>query len=182
MPTFLAYSARQALRRIDDWTTATRGLDSSDAKIRGGLLLAMEGVYDVAAAALADFAASIGRPAAERVKAIKYLTAVDRKAPPWDGKWWGTQPAQGKPPTRTIAWEGTPRVMATIRTLVTDREAIVRAGAVEAVAATSHRDSLPLFRSRFRASATSRSRRNLTRFRRAGRRRRARPPDRVTAR
>ena len=46
---FLAYSARQALRRIDDWPAAARGLDSPDPKVRAGTLLAMEQVYDVAA-------------------------------------------------------------------------------------------------------------------------------------
>ena len=46
---FLAYSARQALRRIGDWPAVARGLDSTDPKVRAGVLLAMEQVYDVAA-------------------------------------------------------------------------------------------------------------------------------------
>jgi putative membrane-bound dehydrogenase-like protein len=159
---FLAYSAREALRRIDDWPVAARGLSSSDAKVRGGVLLAMEGVYDAAAAGkLADFARSPRRPDAERVQALKCLAAVDRKPPPWDGKWWGTQPAQGKPPAKTIAWEGTPLVTATIRMLVTDRAPTVRAAAVEAVVATSDRESLGLLRSRFRAEDETTVKRNI---------------------
>ena len=72
----------------------------------------MEQVYDVqAASALATFAASSKRPIEERTKAIEYLAEIHRKASPWDGHWWGTQPANGKPPAKTIAWDGTPRVM-----------------------------------------------------------------------
>ena len=57
------------------------------------------------------FASSSKRPVEERTRAIAYLAEVHRKAPPWDGHWWGTQPASRKPPAKTIAWEGTPRVM-----------------------------------------------------------------------
>ncbi len=47
---YLAYSARKALKRIDDWKAAAKGLDSADPKVRAGVLLAMEQVYDVQAA------------------------------------------------------------------------------------------------------------------------------------
>ena len=54
---FLAYSARQAMRRIGDWPAAAQGLDSPDPKVRAGTLLAMEQVYDEAASSrLAEFA------------------------------------------------------------------------------------------------------------------------------
>ena len=127
-----------ALRRIGDWPVAAQGLDSPDARVRAGTLLAMDQVYDMAAASrLADFAASTNRPAAERVRALEYAAEVARKAPPWDGKWWGTQPAKQQPPARTIAWDGTPRVMTTIRDLATDPTAPVRTAAVEAMARTN---------------------------------------------
>jgi len=149
---YLAYSARQALRRIGDWPVIARGLESTDAKVRSGVLLTMEEVYDVTAAGqLARFAESPQRPADERAKAIAYLSEVGRKAPPWDGKWWGTQPAQGKPPAKTIAWEGTPLVMAAIRELMTDKSPEVRTAAVDALAATDDRHSRPLLRTRFTA-------------------------------
>ncbi len=92
----------------------------ADSQVRSGVLLAMEGEYDVTAAdMLAAFASSSRRPEAERIKALEYLVAVHHKPPPWDGRWWGTQPAAGKPPAKTIAWEGTALVLATIRGLVT---------------------------------------------------------------
>jgi putative heme-binding domain-containing protein len=148
--TFLAYSARQALKRIDDWPAASRGLDSPDPKVRAGILLAMNQVYDIdAVSKLAGFASSPARPVAERVKAIEYLVEVDRKARPWDGKWWGTQPARQKPPARTIAWDGTPRVMTTIRELITDKLPSIRIAAVDALVQTNHGESPTLLRARF---------------------------------
>jgi putative membrane-bound dehydrogenase-like protein len=147
---YLAYSARQALRRIDDWRAAAKGLDSPDPKVRAGVLLAMDQVYDVqAAGALALFASSSKRPVEERARAVAYLAEVHRKAPPWDGHWWGTQPANRKPPAKTIAWEGTPRVMTAIRELLTDRSALVRASAVEAIVKTDNRESKGILRARF---------------------------------
>ena len=147
---FVAYSARQALRRIGDWPATAGGLDSTNPKVRAGTLLAMEQVYDGAASSrLAEFAASTGRPIDERVKALEYLAEVARKPPPWDGKWWGTQPAKRKPPAKTIAWEGTPRVMDTIRELTTDQSVPVRTAAVEALVRTNDSDSRKVLRGLF---------------------------------
>ncbi len=159
---YLAYSARQALRRLDDWKAAAKGLDSSDPKIRAGVLLAMEQVYDAAAvAALAQFASSSKRPVGERTKALRYLAEVHHKAAPWDGHWWGTQPAQHKPPAKTIAWEGTPRVTATIRELLADKLAPVRAAAVEGVVTTNDRESRGVLRTRFSAETDAKVKRAI---------------------
>ena len=149
---YLAYSARQALKRIGDWGAAAKGLDSPDARVRAGVLLAMEQVYDVRAAGeLAEFASSSKRSLEERARAIAYLAEVHHKAPPWNGHWWGTQPASQKPPAKTIAWEGTPRVMVTIRELLADdRAAAVRLAAVDALVKTDNRDSRGVLRMRFR--------------------------------
>ena len=148
--TFLAYSARQALKRIDEWLVVMPSLDSPDPKVRAGVLLAMNQVYDVAVVSkLAGFASSPARPVAERIKALEYLVEVDRKAPPWNGKWWGTQPARQKPPARTIAWDGTPLVMTTIRELITDNMPPIRVAAVDALVQTNHGESPSLLRVRF---------------------------------
>ncbi len=149
---YLAYSARQALKRIGDWRVAAKGLDSADPKVRAGVLLAMDQVYDgLAAGALADFASSSKRSLEERTHAIAYLADVHRKAPPWDGHWWGTQPANQKPPAKTIAWEGTPQVMVTMRELLNDDPAAgVRLAAVEAMVKTEPRSAKDILRLRFR--------------------------------
>jgi putative membrane-bound dehydrogenase-like protein len=159
---YLAYSARQALKRIDDWRTAAKGLDSPDPKVRSGVLLAMDEVYDVqASSALALFASSSKRPVEERARALAYLAEVHRKAPPWDGRWWGTQPANRKPPAKTITWEGTPRVMTTLRELLTDRSAPVRLAAVEAIVKTDNRESKSILRVRFREEKDANTKRAI---------------------
>jgi putative membrane-bound dehydrogenase-like protein len=146
---FLAFSARQALRRIGDWPRAAKWLDSPDPKIRAGVLLAFEGVYDDAAVmALNGWS---GHTMDERVQTIQFLAEVARKAPPWDGKWWGTQPATGKPPARTIDWSQTRRVLASFRSLVKVQVYAVplRLAAVEAIVDINDRESLPILRSQF---------------------------------
>ncbi len=72
---------------------------------------------------------------------------------PWDGKWWGTQPASGKPPARTIDWSETRLVLATIRGLVKLRGIPVplQLAAVEAIVEIKDRESLPMLRSQFSA-------------------------------
>jgi putative membrane-bound dehydrogenase-like protein len=145
----LAYSARKALDRIGDWEGIAQGLDSADPKVRAGTLLTLERVYDRdAAEALSRFAESTANPAAERAKALLVLAQVHRRAAPWDGKWWGTQPARNKPPAKTIAWEGTPVVLAAIYTLLGDPSVPVRLAAVEAVVETGDKVTLADLRQR----------------------------------
>jgi putative membrane-bound dehydrogenase-like protein len=152
--TFIAYSARQALRRIGDWPRTARGLESPDPKIRAGTLLTLEQVYDDAAVmALDRFVMRDLHPTDERVKALGFLAEVARKAPPWNGKWWGTQPAKGEPPARTIDWSGTRTVLATIRGMMKSKgsSAPIKVAAVGAVVAIKDRESLPLLRTEFTA-------------------------------
>jgi putative membrane-bound dehydrogenase-like protein len=151
---FLAFSARQALRRINDWPRAAKWLDSPDLKVQRGVLLALEGVYDDAAVmALNRFTTGGGHTMDDSVRAIQFLAEVARKAPPWDGKWWGTQPAQGKPPAKTIDWSETRLVLATFRGLVEAKfyaEPLpLRLAAVEAIVEINDRESLPMLRSQF---------------------------------
>ncbi len=147
---FIAFAARRALRRIDDWPAAARGLDSPDPKVREGLLLAMEDVYDGdALQQLTRFAESPRYPLDQRIKAVRFLAEVHRKAPPWDGQWWGTQPAARKPPDRTIAWEGTPRVLEAARRLLRDPAVRIRIAAIDALAEANDRDSRATIRSQF---------------------------------
>ncbi|WP_337177631.1 PVC-type heme-binding CxxCH protein [Paludisphaera sp.] len=148
---YLAFSAREALRRVGDWEKVAEGLKAADPKIRAGVLLALEGVYSEGAAkALADFAAGEGEPA-ERAAAVAKLAAVARREPPWDGKWWGTQPAKGKAPAKTVDWDHTPMVLDALRARLDDAAPAVRVAAAGAIAEARDEASKPVVRERFAA-------------------------------
>jgi putative membrane-bound dehydrogenase-like protein len=147
---YLAFSARQAIRRIGDWSTVAKALVTKDEKLRDAMLATLELVYNKdAAAILAAYSAGSTVPEAERAKALTDLALVARKAPEWDGKWWGTRPTQGKPPAKTISWEATPEILKTIESSLTDSSEAVRLAAVSAVRSTDDRAALPTLRERF---------------------------------
>ena len=151
---YLAFSARKALERIGDWSATSRGLQSTDARIRAGVLLTMERVYDKGAvAALAEFASSKSHDPAERARGLTFLSSACRKAPPWDGAWWGTQPARNKAPAKTIDWEGTALVVDTIHALLDDPAPAVRKAAALAAAEVADESALALLRPRFEKEA-----------------------------
>ena len=149
---YLAFSARQAIRRIGDWSTVAKGLVTKDEKLRAAILATLEQVYDKGAATiLAAYAAGSSVPEGERARALTGLATVAKKAPEWDGKWWGTRPTQGKPPAKTISWEATPDVFKAIETSLSAPSLAIRLAAVAAVRSTDDRGALPLLRELFQA-------------------------------
>jgi putative membrane-bound dehydrogenase-like protein len=150
---YLAFAARKAVRRIDDWKLAASGLSSPDPKVRSGVMLAMEMTYDPdASKALATFAEDPKRDASERARALFLLAQGHRKPIPWDLKWWGTQPANRKPPVKSIDWAGTPMILKTVRDLLSDPSEPVRLAAIKAeVDIANDPEALPLLRTRFEA-------------------------------
>ena len=112
-------------------------------------MLALEMVYEPEAAeALARYATDPKRPDSERARALALLAEGHRKTPPWDGKWWGTQPTRRPPPAKSIDWEGTPLVLETIRKGLVDPVVAVRGAAVRAATQAGDRPSLPILRAR----------------------------------
>ncbi len=157
---YLAFAARVALRRVGRWEFMSLGLD--DPKVRPGLLAAMEGQYNLEAVGLlAKFMGDRKRPAADRARALTVLSQAHRKTPPWDGSWWGTRPTQGKPPTKSVAWEGTPLVLGAVRTALADDDALVRLAAVDAVKEENDREALPRLRERFGVESDEKVRREI---------------------
>ena len=148
---FLAHSARAALVRIGDWPAIAKGLDLADSKVRAGILLTLERVYDKeAVAALGAFAESSARDPLERAAAIQYLAAVDRQTPPWDGAWWGTQPAKGKAPAKTLDWSETPLIRETIQRLLEDPAPGVRIASAAAISEIRDEEALARLRDLYR--------------------------------
>ncbi len=142
---FLAYAARAALRRIQDWDRAAEGLKSEDKAVRLGVLLAMEQQYDPSATRqLTAYAFDGSRPADERAKALQYLAEVHRKAKPWDGSWWGTRPTRGKPPSKVLDWEQTGAVLEAVRRGLSDPEPGLRLAAIAGTREIRDREAYPI--------------------------------------
>jgi len=148
----LAFSTRQAIRRIGSWKDVAVGLRSADPKLRAAILATLELVYDGEAVdLLRQVATDAKAPEGERARALAELATVHRKAPGWDGKWWGTRPTRGKPPEKSVAWEATPAILRTIEASLSDPSLPVRLAAIAAVGETNARDALPRLRERFTA-------------------------------
>ena len=159
---YLAFSARQALRRIGDWKAVAEGLKTDDPKLRAAILATLEQVYHPdSVSLLRQVATTSTAPEAERARALGEMATVHRKAPPWDGKWWGTRPTQGKPPAKTIAWEATPMILDTLKTSLADPSQAVRLAAVAGARETGDRDLLPTLRERFSAEREPAVRREI---------------------
>jgi putative heme-binding domain-containing protein len=159
---YVAFSARQALRRIGDWKETAKGLKSADPKLRLAILAAMDGQYDAELVGeLAGFALGAEHPTAERVTAILGLCEVHRKAPPWDGKWWGTRPTQGSPPAKIETWQGTAQVIETLKRTLADSDPNIRLAAVKGIAQTKPNELLPELRERFGVDTAENVRREL---------------------
>jgi len=147
--TLIAFSARKALKRIGDWKAAAAGLGSPDPKVRAGVMLAMEGEYELdAVEALARFVSDPQREPSERARALAVLGQGHRMPIPWDGRWWGTQPAKTNPPAKSVDWAGTPRVLAAVRERLADPSAAVRLAAVTAETEDGETAALPVLRER----------------------------------
>jgi putative membrane-bound dehydrogenase-like protein len=150
---YIAFSTRQAIRRCraGHFSNLASHLRDGDEKLRAAILATLELVYDKEAVdLLRQVLGTSAAPEAERAKALTELALVARKAPEWDGKWWGTRPTQGKPPAKTIAWESTPDILKTIESSLADPSVAVRIAAVSAVRTTDDRAALPAVRERFK--------------------------------
>ncbi|HWE40747.1 MAG TPA: HEAT repeat domain-containing protein, partial [Isosphaeraceae bacterium] len=125
-------------------------------------LAAMEGQYAIGAVeALKSAATDRSKSADERARALAYLAQAHRKTPPWNGSWWGTRPTQGKPPAKSVAWEGTPVVLGAVRDALADPDIPVRLAAVAAVKEENDREALPKLRERFAAEPDEKVRREI---------------------
>ena len=160
---YVAFAARVALRRVNDWKAATEaGFRSPDARVRLGVLSAMDGQNTLdAVAGLIQYALNPDHPADERAEALRFLAGAHQQAKPWDGKWWGTQPAAGKPPAKEIAWEATPAIGETVHLAIADKSIPVRLAAIAAVQEMKDQDALRLLRDRFAIEPEAEVKRSL---------------------
>ncbi len=148
---YVAFAGRVALRRINDWKATAAGISpSTDAKIRKEILGALEDQYDVDAVGLLKSVASdASRPVEERSKAYAFLAEAYMKARPWDGNWWGTRPAAGKPPEKVVSWDGTTLVGDTVLAGLADANEAIRLAAVSALREMNDKATFAKLREQF---------------------------------
>ncbi|MBM4014154.1 MAG: c-type cytochrome [Planctomycetes bacterium] len=110
---FLRFAIRQALRALaqrpdfDPAQLLQRLLPQADAATQQEVWQALRELYEPRlAAALAAAAHDPALPAEVRAGALLTLASIEKRAPPWDGKWWETQPAKRPRPARTETWAG----------------------------------------------------------------------------
>jgi putative heme-binding domain-containing protein len=129
---FVRFAVFTALNRIgrahpETWNAIAAGLYSDDERIREGTRFALRETYAVE---LVNVLASTGREAdaALRVRhvALEILAAITHKVPAWQGEWWAYHPALQPPPERTVVWEGTELILATLRSELANEDVGVR--------------------------------------------------------
>ncbi|MDB5302665.1 MAG: putative rane-bound dehydrogenase, partial [Phycisphaerales bacterium] len=68
-----------------------------------------------------------------RAAAVAAIAPLHRQQPKWDGRWWGTQPQRMPAPARSVEWDGTPVVLATIQKGLKDTVPAVRTASIQAL-------------------------------------------------
>lgn len=136
---FTHYATFTALNHIGKadpsaWSAIVAALSSNDPAVRNGAALAMRETYDLSLVkSLTAYITDYSHPEAGRVLALATIAPLQKQRKPWDGVWWGTMPARGKPAPREVEWPGTGPVTGAIKGALDDSSAAVRHAAVEAL-------------------------------------------------
>jgi putative heme-binding domain-containing protein len=136
---FTHYAVFTALKRIGEadakvWPAIVKGFASDKPEIREGTALAVHGVYNAdLVRALSEFINARTASGAARAQALLSEAEMHRERAPWDGKWWGTQPAGHVPPPKDTEWDGTTSVLSEIREGLKDSDPLVRVAAIHAM-------------------------------------------------
>lgn len=133
------YAAFTALNRTGRrhpaaWEQLASGLRSTNEPLRQGCALAMRDTYDAALVkAVAQVARDAAASAPARAAALSVLGPLHHKPPEWKGQWWAYHPALGRPPRKTVEWEGTPTVLAALREALAAPDPAVILAALDAL-------------------------------------------------
>lgn len=152
---FTRYALFTALNRIGRadslaWREIVKGLNSPNPAVREGVQFALRETYHEAnVKALGDLVASASVSPETRAAALEVMAELHRERPAWAGRWWGTQPVKSPPPPKTVAWAGTPAVLAAVRAALRDTSPLVRRAGVAGVGLTRDQDSLAALREAF---------------------------------
>jgi len=175
---FAAFTAMNRIGRQmpEAWPHILRGLFSESGLAREGARFALRETYDLELVKLLAMLNSSSEPAAQastirglsqdspsfaqvRTVVLELLAAIAHKAPEWKGEWWAYHPALQPPPERTITWEGTELILATLRSELGNADVTVRRVALKGLLAAKDASAAPQLRARFSAEADPENRR-----------------------
>ena len=149
--TFVRYAAFHSMNLLarghpEHWKEILSQFSSSDAKMRQSTLFAVRETYDtnLLNATLQFLEAT--ENARSRKAALQVLVEMHHKYPEWKGEWWAYHPALAPPPRKTVAWEGTAKVIE-ILTKHLSAEPELAAIAVEGLGEANEVESAPRIRS-----------------------------------
>jgi len=142
---FLRFSSASSLRRLPIRIDAAKAPDSQALV----LVEAARGVYESEVVDRLRSAASTRFRPRLAALAISVLAELWRKPEPWDGSWWGIQPAKTPPPARTISWECSDAIRTTILDAVDHEQPVVRRAALEALREMGDPTAAPSVRARW---------------------------------
>lgn len=154
---FTRFAVFTALNRIgrahpETWDAIAAGLSKDDERIREGTQFALRETRDAQlAAVLARLAQSGGSSPVVRRPALELLATITHKPPAWQGEWWAYHPALQPPPERTIPWEGTELILATLRSELANEDVGVRRVALNGLLAAKDASAAPQLRARLPA-------------------------------
>lgn len=149
---FLRAAIREALRAIPRYDELFDRFPGRDERERLDLELALRERYELGLVRELAARSSAMRTGSEDARAlcVELLASAHRKEAPWDGVWWGTQPAKQDPPAKTVDWEGTELALGAVRAALSDPSALARRAALDAVASMPDRGALELVRARWK--------------------------------
>jgi putative heme-binding domain-containing protein len=152
---FAHYAIFTALHRIGTnspaaWSGIVRGLSDTNPRLVEGTTLALRETYDLRLLqSLIELYRDPNQRTAGRLSALRLISALHHRKPPWKGEWWAYHPALQVPPAKTEAWAGTELVLQILREGLRDQEPELRNTCIESLAATRDLASAPELRHAF---------------------------------
>jgi putative heme-binding domain-containing protein len=142
---WVRYALVRGLKRTAPWSSADRLLEGVQVgrrpAVRDGLFLALSDEYDLNAVGLLGRLISDPDTAVRR-KAAEALGRVHHDRAPYAGTWWSGHPERNGPPSRNVAWEGTPLARNALLHALADGNPEVRQAAAAAVVGLNDSDTL----------------------------------------
>lgn len=161
---FTRFAAFTALNRIgrrhsDAWQAIATGLAHPDERVRDGTRFALRETYDPQLVRILTGLANAGSSMHVRQQALDLAADLHHTTPAWKGEWWAYHPALQPPLEKTVAWQGTGMILASLRSALSDNTYELRNAALRGVIAAGDAEAAPLIRTLFTADKVPENRR-----------------------